>query len=130
MKAPELYSVTPEHFEIFKAECLRLLDLWGMTDVRTEFFHVEMKSPNTGASCGFSVLQHAVSLTLNTVWDTEPDEARLRYYARHEMIHTLLGPYTAIAESRHVTEDELVAAEHAVLNRLDRLLPTCKAPST
>jgi hypothetical protein len=123
MKQSEIFPVTEEHFGVFKAECLRLLQLWGMSDLRLEIYHTELDAPDTVASCGVHVLQHAARIRLNTTCSVQPDTEIILAYARHEMIHALLGPLSSLGSARCVTEDELVAAEHALLNRLSGLLP-------
>lgn len=123
MSKPKTYEVTKEHFDIFSEEVHRLWELWGLTSIRFELSHEDLNSPDVGASCSRHPIQHAARIVLNTEWNVEVSESRLRDYARHETIHALLGELGSLACCRFVTEDEVDTAEHLVLNRLNGLLP-------
>lgn len=123
MSESKTYEVTEEHFAVFSAEVRRLWDLWQLGSIRLELERDKLGGAEIGARCSFHPIQHSAFIKLNTEWDTEVTEARLRAYARHETIHALIGELGALACARYVTDDELDAAEHLVLNRLDKLLP-------
>ena len=70
-------------------------------------------------------LQRRTRIFLSKVWPdhTPVTEEEILITARHEAIHGLLGPLATLATSRFVTDNEMCAAEHEVLNVLDGALP-------
>ena len=115
-------KTTKKHFAIFKAECERLRKLWGLTGWRFEYYH-EPDSRGTCARCTVNGCQRGVCLQLAAYWEELVTVQRLRYFARHEMIHALLGPIDFLGANRFVSHDEHNAANHEVLERLMALLP-------
>jgi hypothetical protein len=117
---------TPEHFELFKTECLRLWKLWKISGWRLEFRHEGIEGQPQGmAGAESDPTQHRTRIFLSTVWPdhTPVTDDEILITARHEAIHGLLGPLSTLAQSRFLTDSELCAAEHEVLNVLDGVLP-------
>jgi hypothetical protein len=117
---------TQEHFEIFKKECLRLWDLWKISGWKLEFRHEDMEGQSQGmAGASSDPTQRCTRIFLSTVWPdhTPVTDHEILLTARHEAIHGLLGPLSTLATSRFVTDNEMCAAEHEVLNVLDGVLP-------
>jgi len=119
-------KTTKKDFAIFKAECLRLQKLWGLNGWCLRFAHVYM-GEEVQARCCQNLLQHGALLKFSTSWVVEQEEAKtcssVREKARHEMIHVLTAPLRILADARHVTVDEVDAADHDVLQHLDKVLP-------
>jgi len=119
--------ITKKQFVIFRTECERLHNLfrlsgWGMEVVFEDI------GEDAAARCMTDVCQRKLWISLNTKWEqwdqpAPPSDARIRQSARHEMLHALTEPLIQLAQSRFVTKDEVAAACHEVLQRLDPLLP-------
>jgi hypothetical protein len=103
----------------FATETHRLARLWGINDWDLRVV-AQKHNSDALATCSPRSVARVVTLALNTKAAEEmPPEA----LARHEMCHVLLGEFSCIAQSRYVTEDEIRAAEEALVQRLLRLLP-------
>ncbi len=103
-------KTTKAQFNTFKAEIHRLKDKWGMSDTNIQIYHKDL--------CGsaaqmehFSNGRVSISLATKIGEGFEHDPIRL---ARHEFMHALLSQYAHLAESRYVTQDQLIGAEEAV----------------
>lgn len=117
---------TARHFELFKTECLRLWKLWGVTGWKLEFRHDDPADRPQGMAAATSdSTQHVTRIYLSTEWPyhTPVTDEEILITARHEALHGLLGPLSSLASSRFVTDNEMCAAEHEVLNVLDGALP-------
>lgn len=91
-----------------------------------EFRHQEMEGQaGMMAGADSDPTQHRTRIFLAPVWPdhTQVTEEEILITARHEAIHALLGPLSTLAASRFVTESEICAAEHEVLNILEGALP-------
>ena len=119
----EYIDTTDENFAVFKAETERLRREIGLDDVFkfiTECAPCQEEPSN--AELGVNLEQRKVWLRLNKrqpVGYTSPEW--MKYNARHEFAHAFLLPLANLAWSRFVTEEEIAAAEHEVVNRLVRL---------
>ncbi len=117
-------KTTAKHFAIFQTEALRLINLWGLGlgwDIRIE--HQSIR-PDWAAETWFdSKARHCV-ITLNTEWknNRKISPFGLKEVARHEAIHFLLAPITGPMGRRCVTEYEMDAGEHEVVQHLSRIL--------
>ena len=117
---------TPEHFELFKKECSRLWDLWKISGWRLEFRHEDIEDQPRGmAGADSDPTQRRTRIFLSKNWPdhTPVTDEEILISARHETIHGLLGPLSTLATSRYVTDTEMCAAEHELLNVLDGVLP-------
>lgn len=116
------HVTTKRHFAIFKAECERLAKLWELNDWEYRIFHGESDSL---AECDPRPIDRIMVLRLGIDWGPRdvPTDARVLFCARHEMSHAITGELLFMAQSRHVTKDEIVAAAEITARRLERLLP-------
>jgi len=117
---------TPEQFQLFQNECLRLWALWKVSGWRLEFRHQEIDGqPGMMAGADSDPTQRRTRIFLAPVWPehTPVTDSEILITARHEAIHGLLGPLSTLASSRFVTDSEMCAAEHEVLNVLEGALP-------
>lgn len=73
-------------------------------------------SYDTAAMCAEIALNHKQE-AMSRQYEKTPEE-----YAKHEVIHLLLAPLTDLAESRFCTQDQLTSVEHALVQKLMKLL--------
>lgn len=117
-------ETTPEH----KAEFAGYIDLWqGRMNLKDWRIQPGMK-PATGAMASMSIdaASHLAVWRIGKHFGTEPVTAQtLEATAVHELLHVLLADFALAIESK--ASDELIAAaEHRVINTLERLLvPKC-----
>lgn len=112
---------TARHFAIFKAECERLIKLWGVVDWEVRIIH--SNAPGL-ATCSPQNNRICV-IRLGKTWGAldEITDARLRAAARHECAHAVTGELLVMVRARCVSEDELTAAIEVTARRLERMLP-------
>ena len=126
MEQEQKYETTAEHFEAFKAEARRFIDMFGLWDWRVDFEHSYQED-------SFAVCEHnttsgkIATLILSTDWSgTEPTLESLRQSAFHEVCHILLADtYDAACcldlspMQRHLHIDR---AHHAIIRRLENVV--------
>lgn len=122
-------KTTAHHFRVFRAEVVRLMNLWAMPLWDLSIRH-ESIDDRHGADCWMDGPSRKASIRLNTEWGNNRviTDHGIREIARHEAIHLLLAPVTDIGERRFVSLDQWKAGEHELLELLMRILPTRKLP--
>jgi hypothetical protein len=116
------YKTTHKHFLIFKKECERLVNLWGLHAWRYAIVHDYLEDGRY-AQCTSNLPNRVIEFALNREWNCQVTEFYLKKYARHEVIHALLGPIAWFNFCRWATKNEVDAAGHEVLELLMGLLP-------
>lgn len=114
-------KTTAKQFAEFKAECERLQSVWGINDWDVRVLHENPQSKTAIASCTPASTKRVAVIRLSR--NIKPSYPSMKSLARHEMVHVLLGELSCIAGSRNITNDEIEAAEEALVQRLIRLLP-------
>ena len=118
--------LTKKHLGIFERECRRLQKTWGLNTWTLFVRWGDGKDSTIGALQGSNITNRKLFVYLNP--DVEMSGAPItdkviRDFARHEMLHCVLEPLSTIAASRYISDEERDAAEHEVLESLNRLLP-------
>lgn len=116
-------KTTTKHFEVFKTEVLSWVKKFGLTEWEISFLHKILDHER--AALSFNICGRTATFMLTSQWtDTvEPlNNAAIKAIAKHEAIELLLGGVHGIAISRYATEDEFLAAHHALVRRLEKLL--------
>jgi hypothetical protein len=117
------HTFTADDFEVFKAKVLSLVEQMGLTE-----WHLSIKHEQIGERIAAQTQYNTVGknasirLTLNTEGDygIEWDPERL---ALHEVLHLLLADWCeTTAKLGSPIHDLVIAQEHAVLNRLMRII--------
>ena len=117
---------TPEHFEIFKAEAQRFIDLFGLKDWQVEFCHIHLEYSR--ANCRFSCQGKQATISLSTEWGEHDDVCaeNVRRSAFHEVCELMLADIYGAATDADVTgrlrEERLERATHAVIRRLENVI--------
>lgn len=108
-------KTTPKDFERFKAEFRRWQKRLGLTDYRSDFFHGGLQ-PDDAGYCETDIESCVVKVTFANPPGNTPDRV-----ARHEALELLLAELWILAQYRWVRRDELEAARHRVIRRLENL---------
>ena len=108
------------YFERFKAEFLRLRDLFGLTQYRVTFYHVKMK--DSYAALYTEEKSKIANVSLTTVIVNPKVDEGPEVHARHEAIHLLLSRLAWLGNCRFLTEDELDEEVEAIVTRLEKVL--------
>lgn len=117
-----IYPITAKHFRSFCDELAKLKSRWEMSGWRMTAAHCQL-ADDVWAMCNVDLEGRSVHFRLNTETDTAFTDAWARHCARHEMAHAILEPLQTMAGRRTVTQDQITAAEHEVIQRLMGLLP-------
>lgn len=113
------YKTTEEDFELFKSECQKWIDFFGLKS--WEVFHSHQNLNDNAAWCLFNDLkERLVRIGLAVNWDdTEPTKHAVRLAAFHEVCEVLIFRLFDLAISRYSTEDQLLEARHELIRTLE-----------
>lgn len=115
-------KTTPEHFEIFKQECEKWIEIFGLKDWKIEFRHEEHLD-NTTASLWASSVDRLAVIYLDPDWKhQEITPEALDLSAFHEVCELLIAPLTICAKARYVSEDEIMEGGHYIVRTLENVL--------
>ena len=115
-------KTTAAHFALFKKEVQFWIDKWGLHQWETLFKHEPFNDDRAGI--GHNLCGRSATFFLSMEWGdvTPPTDAAIKATAKHEAIELLLAEVYTMAKSRFVTDDELLAAHHALVRRLEKWL--------
>jgi hypothetical protein len=115
-----------EHFKIFKQECIRWIDIFGLTDWCIDIEHKDKRRLTFGArgSCRPVLDNKCAVISLNKEWIGEVTEKALKRTAFHEVLHILLYRLSWLAErnnymGKEVHEYEISQEVHGIINRME-----------
>ena len=118
-------KTTKKHFEIFKAECEKWIDIFGLKDYEFHFEHKAVGDENIAECCRNSTSRTA-RLSLCKVWPEYSMVALTDYNVKtsafEEVCHVLLYSLSSCAYSRHIMEHEIDEAEHGIIKTLQNVL--------
>lgn len=116
-------QITKREFAIFKAECRRWVDRFGLTDWKLYYTFEEIEGGLASVNRDWE--GKCATVTLHPFQERIPKadvEASVKSSARHEMLHLLLGELDYLNGRRAISNDIWSAAEHGVIRRLERAL--------
>ena len=117
------HTFTANDFEIFKARVLSLVEQLGLTEWNLSITHEQIGSGVAAQTQYNTVSKNAsIRLTINAEGDfgfiTDVEQLAI-----HEVLHLALADWgEVIAKMQNANHDLAVAQEHAVLNRLMRII--------
>lgn len=113
-----IFKTTLNHFAIFKKECERWIDRYGLKDWHIYFKHSEIEH-EVCARAEADLENRLARITLNTEWEeVEPTRANLQSAAYHEVCHILLHRLTELALLRGNLA-EIENEVHVIIRRLE-----------
>ena len=117
-------KTTKKDFEFFKKECDRYANLFGLDDWSLIYEKDYSFVPNTRASCAINLNACQTEIALAKDWQHEKvTRKQLSETAKHEVLHILLAPVMVRAMARYTAENDLISAEHSIIQKLMKLLP-------
>jgi len=118
-------KTTKKHFEIFKAECEKWIDIFGLKDYEFHFEHKAVGDRNI-AECYRNSTSRTARLSLCKVWPERSmvalNDDNIKTSAFEEVCHVLLYSLSSCAYSRHIMEHEIDEAEHGIIKTLQNVL--------
>lgn len=119
-------KTTKKDFELFKSECQKWIDRFGLTEWTVHFKFNSLSDRYIRARTNYDINAGSAAITLNR--DSENDPTKVYYgtsladTAKHEVLHLLFAKLSSKATSRYLNDGELEEAEHAILMRLMKVL--------
>lgn len=113
-------KTTQKHFELFKSECRKWIDLLELNNFETCFSHRKIDS-ECYAECHSNASDYVATITLNTFWDGEIrklNDEEIRITARHEAIHLLLSRLSGCGHDRDSSHNDIREAEEETVRKL------------
>ena len=113
-------KTTKKQFELFKSECERIIDKWGITGWRIEYLH-DKNVEDERASIGSNLLGKAVTFYFPVNWkDTiNPNNQIIINSAKHEVCHFLAVRLRTLAVQRFTSEDEVYEANEELARLIE-----------
>ncbi|MBC8393391.1 MAG: hypothetical protein H8E17_12600 [Deltaproteobacteria bacterium] len=118
-------KTSKKHFEIFKAECLKWIDIFGLKGYE---FHYEHKAVGDGnvAECHRNSTSRTARLSLCKVWPERSmvplNDDNIKTLAFEEVCHVFLYSLSSCAYARHIMDHEIGEAEHGIIKILQNIL--------
>jgi len=110
------------HFKIFKDECKKWLEYWGLTEWKVYYSHKNWND-DALASCSSDIKAMVATINLEPDWsstmDDEDIELCLRQTAFHEVCEVFLSKFRDVAKRRDNTWDEIIHNNHEIIRRLE-----------
>jgi len=113
-------KTTAKHFSIFKTECLKWIEIFGLKDWTIEFRHYEHKPGR--ASVWANTVNRLAAIYLSPKWNSKVTKKRLNLAAFHEVCEVLMTPLVVNAKSRFISSDEIEETTHYVIRTLENVL--------
>ena len=115
-------KTTKKDFEIFKTECEKWIEIFGLKGWAIEFYHKD-DLKDSRASCSYDVVSRSASLYLNITWHEDTvSEANIRKSAFHEVCEVMLCNIRCLAETRFISKIEIDEECHAIIRTLENVL--------
>jgi len=118
---------TKAQFELFKKECLKWIDIFGMKGYRFYFRHQDFGE--AAAYCEYPTeIQHRffiLGLSVNfsdDYADIDLSPEAIKRNAFHEVAEAFMCRMSVLANSRCVREDEIKEERHNIIHVLERLI--------
>ena len=120
-------KTTSKHFLIFKQEYEKWIEIYGLKDGEIVFAHSDEKvGEGNTAHCNRNYFNRIARLSLCETWPddsmAELSDENVRLAAFEETCHPFLYILSACAYARFIMEDEIGAAEHAIIRTLQNVL--------
>ena len=118
-------KTTKKHFDIFKAECEKWIDIFGLKDWEVIIEHRGVGGGNI-AECHRNSTSRVSRLLLCKEWPAGSMVAltddNIKLSAFEEVCHVLLYSLSSCAYARHIMEHEIDESEHGIIKTLQNVL--------
>lgn len=112
------FKTTEEHFELFKSECRRWLDILGLKSWYVDYSH-DALFDNHEACANIDINARSAHLTLAEEWVSEINDETVKLAAFHEVGELLLSPLVGCAYDRfNVNAEQIEENTHVIIQTL------------
>lgn len=116
------YKTTAKNFDLFKSECHKWMDFFGLNGYGATFVH-----DNSGDLAGaqYDIIDRWVTFRLGKNWgETKPTVFEIKSTAFHEVAHLFIGKLGVLARARFITDSEVIEeSEHIVRVLENKIFP-------
>lgn len=119
--AEEYIETTAEDFEIFKAECRRWVEIYGLKGWQLYFLHEERDGKIGGCDASLNGKNANIILGKKCIQKFYSTE-EIKRTAFHEVTELLMCPVDANARYRWAAECDIEEAIHSVIRTLENVL--------
>lgn len=114
------HRTTNKHFQIFKKECKKWIDKFGL--INWEVYYLHKKSKNL-AFMTANLVGRVADIGLAKTWkNSEVSNFEIKKCAFHEVNELLLYRLRNLAEYRYTTYNEIDEEVHAIIRTLENVL--------
>jgi hypothetical protein len=112
------YKTSKEDFELYKQECIRWLDIFGMKSWYIDFSH-ELLFDGHEACANVDLNARSANLTLSEEWGSVVNDETVKLAAFHEVCEVFLAPLVGCAYDRFNLSMESIAENtHVIIQTL------------
>lgn len=113
-------KTTPEDFELFKAECQKWIEYFGLIDWRAIYYHGEIIDSHANAEWEHNVPGKIISFTLNS----EMEEYHpIPLVAFHEVVEGILLAYlTQHIDTKYIDYESICRDRHTIVRTLENTI--------
>lgn len=119
------YPTNEEHFNLFKKEATKYLELFGLHDWRVSFKHT-VSDDEINGECVYLIDSRYAEIRLAENIHSEPNDKNIAYIARHEVLELLLAPLRAMFYYEELLPSQkfsLGSREgHSIIRRIEHIL--------
>ena len=110
---------TQNNFDRFKAECQKWIERVQVSDWNIAIISIPLDVEDY-ANTVTDLENKSATIRFNS--DNEESHDLLEYYAKHEVMHILIGRLSSLATERYCTATELREADEALVNTLCKII--------
>ena len=115
-------KLSQEHFKLFRDECEKYLDLFGLKSWRV-FYELKRLKDSFG-NAQWKYAGRVATITLATDFPKPFDslEEQIKQTALHECLEILLAPISSMAGDRHFDQIDFEKEIHSVIRTLEKII--------
>ena len=122
MEKEKVYKTTKRHFNVFCAEVIKFIDIFGLMGWEVNFEH-RLYLNNAQAVCITDQEGRTCTMALATDWIAlKPTDLEVRKAAFHEVCELLLSRLNTFAKYRFVRESQIDEESHNLIRILERVV--------
>ena len=112
-------KTSTRHFEIFKKECAKWIDFFGLKDWDILYAHNDSR-PDSCANVTYNLSAKNVVIRLTKTWGEQPITVkRIKRSAFHEVCEVMIARLVICSAARFLNKDEIEEASHDIIRRLE-----------
>lgn len=118
-------KITKKQFDLFKKECVKWIDIFGLKNWELRFF-LDEKEKESYAWVAYNHDNRVADIHLTRDWDRLnmlPSSEQIKITAFHEIAEVFIYPLRYIAESRYVRDsDSIDCIVHDIIRTLETVI--------